>query len=60
NSKCNPGNTGGEIFPNDFITALGPLVFDPGLLPQRTGFREKTVRYFRINFDIVMVMLFVV
>jgi hypothetical protein len=33
---------------------------DPGLVPPRTGLGQETVRYFKINFDIVKFMLFVV
>jgi hypothetical protein len=60
NKGCNADNIGEGNFPRGFLTALELVVSDPGLVPPRTGLGQETVRYFKINFDIVKFMLFVV
>lgn len=60
NKGCNADNIREGNIPHGFLSAQEPVVSDPGLFPPRTRAGQKTVGYFRINFDIVKFMLFMV
>jgi hypothetical protein len=60
NNRRNADNIREGNIPHGFLAAVEHRVPNPGLVPSRNGFGQKTVRYFRINFDIVKFVLFVV
>lgn len=60
NNRHNADNIREENIPHGFLTALEHRVPNPGLVPSRTGLGQKTARYFRINFDIVKFLFFMV